>query len=141
MGAMADATITRMLLISILTCCVISTGYIPALGERGNANRDELIERYFHLGLQQVEIVAFLTLVHGIRISLRQLKRIVQNKGLRRRGANSDLGLVIRTIQEELEGSGKCIGYCTMWQRLRNVLKCRNSGTEDGPRDGPYRAP
>ena len=79
MGAMADATITRMLLISILTCCVISAAYgsleqyIPALGERGNVNRDELIERYFHLGLQQVEIVAFLTLVHGIRISLRQL--------------------------------------------------------------------
>ena len=40
---------------------------------------------------------------------------------IRRRGANSDLGLVImRTIQEELEGSGKCIGYRTMWQRLRN---------------------
>ena len=61
MGAMADATITRMLLISILTCCIISTAYgsleqyIPALGERGNANRDELVERYFHLGLQQVD--------------------------------------------------------------------------------------
>ena len=67
MGAMADATITRMPLISILTCCVFSTAYgsleqyIPALGERGNTNRDELIERYFHLGLQHVEIVAALS--------------------------------------------------------------------------------
>lgn len=123
---MADAIVTRMLLISILTCCVISTSdgsleqYIPALGEGGNANRDELIERYFHLGLQQIEIVAFLTLAHGIRISLRQLKRILQNKGLKRKGANCDLGLVIRTIEQELQGSGRSIGYRAMWQRLRN---------------------
>ena len=59
MEAMADATITRMLLISILTCCVFSTAYgslkqyIPALGERGDANRDELIERNFHLRVRQ----------------------------------------------------------------------------------------
>ena len=115
-----------MLFVLFLTCCAISTAngsleqYIPALGELGNANRDELIERYFHLGLQHVEIVAFLTLVHGINISLRQLKRILQRKGLRRRGANSNLGLVIRTIQQEIEGSGKSIGYRAMWQRLRN---------------------
>lgn len=120
------ADLSRMLLILFLTCCVISTAngslgqYIPALGEHGNANRDELIDRYFHLGLQHVEIVAFLTLVHGIKISLRQLKRILQRKALRRRGTNSNLGLVIRTIQQEIEGSGKSIGYRTMWQRLRN---------------------
>ena len=128
-GLLADAIITRMLLISILTCCVIfiASGsleqYITALGERGNANRDELTERYSHLGLQHLEIISFLTLVHGIRISLRQLKRILQSKGLVRRGANTDLGLVIRTIQQELEGSGKSIGYLTMWQRLRNDHK------------------
>ena len=75
----------------------------------GNANRDELIETCFHLGLQQIEIVGFLNLAHGITISLRQLKRVLQSKGLRRRGANSPLGLVIRTIQQEIEGSGKCV--------------------------------
>lgn len=44
----------------------------------------------------------------------------MQSTGLRRRGANSDLALVIRAIQQEIEGSGKSIGYRTMWQRLRN---------------------
>ena len=128
-GLLADAIITRMLLISIPTCCVIfiASGsleqYITALGERGSANRNELTERYFHLGLQHLEIKSFLTLVHGIRISLWQLKRILRSKGLVRRGANTDLGLVIRTIQQELEGSGKSIGYLTMWQRLRNDHK------------------
>ena len=28
--------------------------------------------------------------------------------------------LVIRTIQQEIGGSGKCVGYRAMWQRLRN---------------------
>ena len=125
---MAVASITSKLLIFILIHCFPTTygaldHYIPALRERGNANRDELIETYFHLGLQQIEIVAFLTLAHGITISLRQLKRVLQSKGLRRRGANSPLGLVIRTIQQEIEGSGKCVGYRAMWQRLRNDHK------------------
>ena len=110
---MAVASITRKLLNFILIYSFLPTTYgaldhyISALGERGNANRDELIETYFHLGLQQIEIVAFLTLAHCITISLRQLKRVLQRKGLRRRGANSSLDLVIRTIQQEIEGSGK----------------------------------
>ncbi|KAK2562956.1 hypothetical protein P5673_013948 [Acropora cervicornis] len=110
---MAFVSITRKMLIFILIYCFLPTTYgaldhyIPALGERGNANRDEPIETYFHLGLQQIEIVAFLTLAHGITISLRQLKRVLQSKGLRRRGANSPLGLVIRTIQQEIEGKWK----------------------------------
>ena len=117
---MAVASITRKLLIFILIYCCLPTTYgaldhyIPALGERGNANRDELIETYFHLGLQQIEIVAFLTLAHGITISVRQPKRVLQSKGLRRRGANSPLGLVIRTIQQKIEGSRKCVGYQAM---------------------------
>ena len=77
---MAFVRITRKLLIFILIYCFLPTNYgalnhyIPALGERGNANRDEFIETYFHLGLEQIEIVAFLTLAHGITISLRQLR-------------------------------------------------------------------
>lgn len=39
--------------------------------------RDDLIERCFHLGVQQREILAFLILQHGIPMSLRQLKRIL----------------------------------------------------------------
>ena len=57
------------------------------------------------------EIAVFLTIAHGITISLRQLKRILQRRGLRRRGNQADLGVVIRAIEQELEGSRSCIGF------------------------------
>lgn len=85
------------------------------LDEQTNLNRDQLTESC----LTQNEIVAFLTVGHGIVISSRQLKRILRRRGLRRRGYYVDLGLVTSTIEQEMEGSGTCIGYRTMWQRLR----------------------
>ena len=113
------------LILFLISCLFFGTNavlerYIPDQGEHGNMDRDQLIESYFDLGFQQHEIVAFLTLLHGIRISLRQLKRIFQRRGLRRRGNHADLGLVIRAIDQEIRGSGSCIGYRAMWQRLRN---------------------
>lgn len=93
--------------------------YIPVLDEQTNLDRDQLIESYFNLGFTQNEIVAFLAVSHGIMISSRQLKRILRRRGLRRRGNHVDLGLVIGTIEHEMEGSGSCIGYRAMWQRLR----------------------
>ena len=50
--------------------------YMPALQpgqQRSSFERDDLIERYFRLGLQHWEILAFLMLQHGIQLSLRQL--------------------------------------------------------------------
>ena len=46
---------------------------------------DGLISTYFHLGFSHVQILSFLTLSHGIRLSFRQLKRILRNQGLFRR--------------------------------------------------------
>lgn len=89
--------------------------YMHVLDERTNLNRDQLTESCF----TQNEIVAFLTVGHGIVISSRQLKRILRRRGLRRRGNCVDLGLVTSTIDQEMEGSGTCIGYRTMRQRLR----------------------
>jgi hypothetical protein len=50
--------------------------YTPAI-EADGLNRDEIIEKYFNLGLNYVEILGFLVNIHGIRLSLRQLKRIL----------------------------------------------------------------
>ena len=74
-------------------------------------------------GYKYCEILAYLILYHGINISLRQLKRIMNTKGLRRREHPSDLGDVINVIEMEIQGSGSCIGYRAMWQRLRNDHK------------------
>ena len=45
--------------------------YNPALGALDTPNRDELVEKYFHLGLKAVEILGFLTNVHGFTLSLK----------------------------------------------------------------------
>ena len=49
--------------------------YSPAL-QRNGLTRDEVIKRYFCLGFSAKEIALFLVNVHGIRIRLRQLKRV-----------------------------------------------------------------
>ena len=53
--------------------------YIPVL-QQSCVERDDLIERYFQLGLQHWEILAFLLLSDRIVLSLRQLKRILARK-------------------------------------------------------------
>ena len=91
--------------------------YIPARHDNP-LDRDELIARYFQLGLQHWEILAFLMITHGIQLSLRQLKRILLSKGLRRRNDTSDMEDVLKAIEKELNGSGSIVGYRGMWQRL-----------------------
>ena len=45
--------------------------YIPILQEYP-AGRDDLIESYFHLGLEYTEILLFLVFSHGIDLSLKK---------------------------------------------------------------------
>jgi hypothetical protein len=94
--------------------------YNPALGALDTPNRDELVEKYFHLGLKAVEILGFLTNVHGFTLSLRQLKRILRARGCRRRKAPSDFDEVVRIIEVELRGSSSLLGYRALHQRLTN---------------------
>lgn len=68
-------------------------------------NEREAIESYFHRGHTYVVILLFLNLYHGIKMSLRTLKRRVAQYGLSRRRA-SPLGPVWNAIQQELEGPG-----------------------------------
>lgn len=85
-------------------------------------NREELIKRYYTLGLQQSEILAFLNLVHGIEISQRTLKRILKKLNLYRRNYYSNLTDVVKFIQHEISKSGQLHGY--RWMHL----KCLQNG-------------
>ena len=67
--------------------------YTPAIRWEGGAC-DDLFEQYFNLGFNQKEMLAFIVVSHGICLSLRQLKRILAQTGLRRRRNASDLGQV-----------------------------------------------
>ena len=82
-------------------------------------DREELIERYFYLNFNYIEIIAFLALRHGILLSLRHLKRIERQRSLGRGGRPSDGWDVFAAIEQELSGSGSSIGYRQMHQRLQ----------------------
>ena len=117
------ATIARLgmfhlVIIAIMgRCAGVLSIYFPALNS-GHAERDGLIERYFKTGLGYDEILLLLGLLHGIALSIRQLKGILRCRGLRRRANHSDPRQVCRAIEEELRGSGSTIGYRQMTQRL-----------------------
>ena len=107
----------------LVVICTASTAVLPNYSPaiRNNAvTREEIIENYFNLGLTASEIALFLVSVHGIRISLRHLKRILRQLGCTRRCHPSDLNEVVQAVEEELRGSGSLLGYRAMHQRLIN---------------------
>ena len=85
--------------LNVSTCdSVRIANYVLTLQEYP-AGRDDLIESYFHLGLEYTEILWFLVFSHGINLSLRQLKRILKAKELGRRRNASDLRRLERVFR------------------------------------------
>ena len=60
----------------------------------------------------------FLLLRHGVRLSLRQLKRILRSRGFPRRKIQSRINRAVNAVDQELQSSGSCIGHRKMHQRL-----------------------
>ena len=87
--------------------------------------RLEIIKNYFFSGLLYTEIVLLLFLIHGIKLSLRQLKRILKAKSLCRNKNISRRACLRDLISAEIENSAKCIGYRSMWRRLVNDHRIR----------------
>lgn len=81
-------------------------------------DRDSLVAGYFRLGINYVEMLAFLIMCHGINLSMRQLKRILRERGLTRRKQQSPVNEIVDAIENELERSGRLIGYRLMHQKL-----------------------
>ena len=74
--------------------------YIPALELSSMAeNCDDLVGRNFCLGLGAAEILAFITNVHGFRLSLRQSKRILRVRVCRRKRLLSNFDNIIQVIK------------------------------------------
>ena len=98
--------------------CILPN-YIPAICYLGHiSDRDSLITTYFNLGFTYNEILAFLLLSHGIKLSLSELKRVLKSRRLRRRENASRITEVINAVGEELRGSGNSIGYPQIHQRV-----------------------
>ena len=104
---------------TLLNQSVAVQRYLPRTGGLQENDRQSLIENYFDLGFQYSEILAFLSGLHGIQLSLRQLKRILQTLGLRRRRGHASVQELTNAIEQKLAGSGSGLGYRLMHQRLR----------------------
>lgn len=85
-------------------------------------SREDFIANYFQAGFTNKEILAALIIRHGIKLSLRHLKRLLNKLNLRRfpRGfQESPREDIVASINQELQASGKCLGYRAMWRRLK----------------------
>ncbi len=72
---------------------------------------------YFKYGFQYKVILLFLSLYHGINISLRTLKRRLRDYGLERRNRAPNMSAVWNTIRNELQGPGiKSNIYIRYWK-------------------------
>ena len=106
----------RFFLTTFLVLLKVSDGwtlpdYLPTVRNiNSNHERNYLIEQYFHLGPNYLR--------HGVRSSLRQLKRILRSRGLRRKKIHSRIDRVVNAVDQELHSSESCIGYRQMHQPL-----------------------
>ncbi len=73
-----------------------------------------LIESYFLKGFQYDVILDFLQKEHGVKLSLRTLKRRLQEYGMQKRSKHADddsnSNLLKEIIREEMRGSGELRG-------------------------------
>eukprot|EP00794_Sanderia_malayensis_P013171 gene13171-14521_t len=80
----------------------------------------ELITTYFHSGYPNEVIRSFLEKHHGISMSLSTLKRRLRDFGLsRRNNGQVNVDEVRQIIRQELSGSGRLLGYRSIWHSLR----------------------
>ena len=81
--------IPKMLLLSLLFCvffqCIEAVLTPPLLPQLWSLSLDDLVVLYFHLNLSYSSIIAFLSVCHGVNISLSTLKRKLRQLGLYRR--------------------------------------------------------
>ena len=84
-----------------------------------NPTCEELIQRYFKLGITYKRILDFLSKYHGIELSMRTLNTKLCSLGLRRKNMDYDIDNVRLRIQQELDGPGCSGGYRAVWHTLQ----------------------
>ena len=84
-------------------------------------SKSDVIEYYFNLKYSNEIILVFLERFHGIKLSLRTLKRRLRLFGLRRRGNVIDEGTIRQAITTEISGPAQLQGYRSMYQSTNSV--------------------
>ena len=85
----------------------------------GTNDKKELISYYYRKGYKYKTIALFLKLRHNIEISIRTLKRRLQNFGLQRTACNVTEESLRQIISKEIEGSASTKGYRALWSSLK----------------------
>ncbi|XP_013401462.1 uncharacterized protein LOC106167276 [Lingula anatina] len=80
---------------------------------------ENLIRYYFNAGYTATEIAKTISLAHGTNVSESYLRKRLVKLNLRRKSIEEDIPEVIHAMREELEGTGRCLGYRGMWSRLK----------------------
>lgn len=94
-------------------------GVVPSvLAAKAKLTRLQIIKNYFACGMSYPDMLVLLFVIHGIKLSLRQLNRILKGNNLFRRKNKTPDDVIRNYIHAEIEGSGHCVGYRSMWQRL-----------------------
>ena len=83
------------------------------------ANIEEFVNTYYHMGLQNKEILSCLAHLNGIIISIKTLKRLTKKMRLFRRMNHSDLLEVATYVLQQCDGSGQLHGY--RWMHAKCV--------------------
>ena len=82
---------------------------------------EELIRYYFEKRYKYQTILDCLEKFHNIKISKRTLLNKLKEYGLGRRRYNANDDQVRNCIQQELDGSGRLLGYRAMWENFSHT--------------------
>ena len=90
---------------------------------RNFASLEDCIRSYWFIGYKYASIVMFLSLYHGIPITVRQLKYLINIKyNLRRRNNESAAHEIPRALRYELNGLGCLINGLSFHDKMPQVL-------------------
>ena len=84
----------------------------------------KLIRKYFYEGYKYEDMLLMLE-KDGFPLSLSTLKRMLRELKLKRKLVIEDIEGAIFAILIEIEGSGSCLGYKSMWDRLKQKYELR----------------
>ena len=84
------------------------------------ASLEDCLRSYWFIGYKYASIVMILSLYHGVQITFKQLKYLINVKyNLRRRSRESAMHEIRRAVRYELNGPGCLMGYRAMTRCLR----------------------
>ena len=107
-----------VVLVFSLQQCGIAAVIPPYLPPISGLSRLQLILAYYDKGFSNSEILILLFVYHGFKLCRKQLHRILKQNKRRRRLQYSPDEQVVAHMLGEMEFSGQCVGYRSMWQRL-----------------------